>query len=96
MLEYRLAEFARELRVCIHRESEKAHSRKPLKKSDRDIIHRNSRGRMPMQPRKEITRRSFLKLGFAGISAIALVFVAGCAGGGDDDDDDDDGGRRRR
>jgi hypothetical protein len=52
---------------------------------------------MPMQPRKEITRRSFLKLGFAGISAIALVFVAGCAGGGDDDDDDDDdGGRRRR
>ena len=56
-----------------------------------------------MQPRKEITRRSFLKLGFAGISAIALVFVAGCAGGGDDDDDDDnddddddDGGRRRR
>ena len=76
--------------------SEKTHSRKRLKKSDRDIIHRNARGRMPMQPRKEITRRSFLKLGFAGISAIALVFVAGCAGGGDDDDDDDDGGRRRR
>jgi len=49
---------------------------------------------MLMQPRKEITRRSFLKLGFAGISAIALVFVAGCAEG--DDDDDDDGGRRRR
>ena len=52
-----------------------------------------------MQPSKEITRRSFLKLGFAGIWAIALVFVAGCAGGGDDDDvddDDDDGGRRRR
>jgi hypothetical protein len=54
-----------------------------------------------MQPSKEITRRSFLKLGFAGISAIALVFVAGCAGGGDDDDDeddddDDDGGRRQR
>jgi hypothetical protein len=49
-----------------------------------------------MQPRKEITRRSFLKLGFAGISASALIFVAGgCAGGGDDDDDDDDddGGR---
>jgi hypothetical protein len=51
-----------------------------------------------MQPSKEITRRSFLKLGFAGLLAIALVFVAGCTGGGDDDvdDDDDDGGRRRR
>jgi hypothetical protein len=35
-----------------------------------------------MQPRKEITRRSFLKLGFASISASALVFVAGCGGGG--------------
>ena len=37
---------------------------------------------MSMQPSKEITRRSFLKLGFAGISASALVFVAGCGGGG--------------
>jgi hypothetical protein len=52
-----------------------------------------------MQSRKEITRRSFLKLGLAGISASALGFVAGgCAGGGDDDDgddddDEDDGGR---
>ena len=50
-----------------------------------------------MHSRKEITRRSFLKLGLAGISASALGFVAGgCAGGGDDDDgddDEDDGGR---
>ena len=35
-----------------------------------------------MQPRKEITRRSFLKLGFASIAASALVFVAGCGSGG--------------
>jgi hypothetical protein len=49
-----------------------------------------------MQPSKEITRRSFLKLGFASISAIALGFLAGCVGGDDNDDDDDDGGRRRR
>ena len=41
-----------------------------------------------MQPSKEITRRSFLKLGFAGILASALVFVAGCggAGGGKDNE----------
>jgi hypothetical protein len=37
---------------------------------------------MLMQPRKEITRRSFLKLGFASIAASALVFVAGCGSGG--------------
>jgi len=51
--------------------------------------------------RKEISRRSFLKLGLAGISATALLFVAGCVGEedddeGDDDDDDDDSSRRRR
>ena len=40
---------------------------------------------MTMQPRKEITRRSFLKLGFASISASALFFVAGCGGGGNKD-----------
>src|SRR5215217_2913477 len=39
-------------------------------------------GRMSMPPSKEITRRSFLKLGFASISASALVFLAGCGGGG--------------
>jgi len=37
---------------------------------------------MSMPPSKEITRRSFLKLGFASISASALVFLAGCGGGG--------------
>ncbi len=51
------------------------------------------------ETRKEkISRRSFLKLGLAGISATAVLFVAGCAGedNEDDDEDDDDRGRRRR
>lgn len=54
------------------------------------------------EARKEISRRSFLKLGLAGISATALLFAAGCVGeedddeGGDDDDDDDSSRRRRR
>ena len=33
-----------------------------------------------METRKELTRRSFLKLGFSGISAIALLLVIGCGG----------------
>ncbi len=47
---------------------------------------------------EKISRRGFLKLGLASISATAVLFVAGCAGeeDDDDDDDDDDGGRRRR
>jgi hypothetical protein len=53
------------------------------------------------EARREISRGSFLKLGLAGISATALLFVVGCVGeeddeGGDDDDDDDDSSRRRR
>jgi hypothetical protein len=43
---------------------------------------------MQMETRNELTRRSFLKLGLSGISAIALLLIIGC--GGDDDDDDDD------
>jgi Fe2+ transport system protein B len=35
---------------------------------------------MQMETRKELTRRSFLKLGLSGISAIALLFVIGCGG----------------
>jgi hypothetical protein len=69
----------------IHPTAEKVSSRKHLKYSGREIMHRETqeRGeRMTMQPRKEITRRSFLKLGFASISASALVFIAGCGGGG--------------
>jgi hypothetical protein len=43
-----------------------------------------------METRKELTRRSFLKLGFSGISAIALLFVIGCGGDDDHGEDDDD------
>jgi hypothetical protein len=43
-----------------------------------------------METRKELSRRSFLKLGFSGISAIALLFVIGCGGDDDDGEDDDD------
>ncbi len=45
---------------------------------------------------QKISRRHFLKLGLAGISATALLLAAGCLGEADDDDDDDDGRRRRR
>jgi hypothetical protein len=45
---------------------------------------------MQMETRKELSRRSFLKLGFSGISAIALLFVIGCGGDDDDGEDDDD------
>ena len=43
-----------------------------------------------METREELTCRSFLKLGFSGISAIALLLIIGCGGDDDDDDDDDD------
>lgn len=47
--------------------------------------------------RGEMSRRGFLKLGLASISATVLLVAAGCAGDEDEgDDDDDDGGRRRR
>jgi hypothetical protein len=49
--------------------------------------------------KREMSRRGFLKLGLASISAAVVLVVAGCAGDedeGDEDDDDDDGGRRRR
>ena len=39
---------------------------------------------------KEISRRSFLKLGFAGISGVALLLLSGCLGEEDDDEDDED------
>ena len=39
---------------------------------------------------KEISRRSFLELGFAGISGAVLLLLSGCLGEEDDDEDDDD------
>ena len=41
---------------------------------------------------EEFSRCSFLKLGFAGILGVALLFLSGCLGGGEEDDDEDDGG----
>jgi hypothetical protein len=45
---------------------------------------------MPEKGKERMSRRDFLKLGLASVSATALLFAAGCLGGGDDDDDDDD------
>jgi hypothetical protein len=41
---------------------------------------------------KEISRRSFLKVSFVGISGAALLLLSGCLGeeDGDDEDDEDD------
>jgi len=36
------------------------------------------------ETRREKSRRGFLKLGLAGISAAALLFLSGCGGEGDD------------
>jgi hypothetical protein len=44
----------------------------------------------------EMSRRSFLKRGLAGVVGVALLLVAGCVGEEDEDDDDDDDGRSRR
>ncbi len=42
------------------------------------------------ESREELSRRSFLKLGFAGISGAALLLLSGCLGGEEDDDEDDE------
>ncbi len=39
--------------------------------------------------KEEICRRSFLKLGFAGVSGAVLLLLSGCLGGGEEDEDDD-------
>ena len=39
---------------------------------------------------EKMSRRGFLKLGAAGIWAVALLLLSGCLGGGEEDDDDDD------
>jgi hypothetical protein len=42
------------------------------------------------ETRKEMSRRGFLELGLAGISAAALLLLSGCGGEEDDDDEGDD------
>jgi hypothetical protein len=39
---------------------------------------------------EELSRRSFLKLGFAGISGAVLLLLSGCLSEEEDDDEDDD------
>ena len=42
------------------------------------------------ESKEEISRRTFLKLGFAGISGAALLLLSGCLGEEEDDDEDDE------
>jgi hypothetical protein len=61
-------------------------------------MHEDSTRRVPMQTRdtrEVMSRRGFLKLGFASILSAVLLVAAGCAEE-EEDDDDDDGSRRRR
>jgi hypothetical protein len=47
--------------------------------------------------KEKISRRGFLKFGFAGILGTMLLLLSGCLGEQFEDEDDDDGsGRRRR
>ncbi len=39
--------------------------------------------------KEEISRRNFLKLGFAGVSGAVLLLLSGCLGGGKEDEEDD-------
>ncbi len=53
------------------------------------------------EDKKEISRRSFLKLGFAGISGAALPLLSGCLGEEEEEEEEgeeeeEDNGRRRR
>ena len=59
----------------------------------------NSKGGALVETKKavgEISRRSFLKLGLAGVVGAVLLLVAGCVGEEEEDDDDDGRSRRRR
>ncbi len=42
------------------------------------------------ESKEEISRRSFLKLGFAGSLGMALLLLSGCLGEEQDEDDEDD------
>ncbi len=50
------------------------------------------------EDKKEISRRSFLKLGFAGILGAALPLLSGCLGEEEEEEEEEeeDNGRRRR
>ena len=39
---------------------------------------------------EEVSRRSFLKLGFAGILGVAVLFLSGCIGEEQDDEEEED------
>ena len=39
---------------------------------------------------EKMSRRGFLKLGVAGIWAVALLFLSGCLGGAEEGDDQED------
>ena len=42
------------------------------------------------ESKEVLSRRNFLKLGFAGFSGAALLLLSGCLGEDDDEDDEDD------
>jgi hypothetical protein len=42
------------------------------------------------ESKEELSRRSFLKLGFAGISGAALLLLSACLGEEEEEDDDED------
>ena len=42
------------------------------------------------ESKEELSRRSFLRLGFVGISGAALLLLSGCLGEEEDDEDDED------
>ena len=47
---------------------------------------------MEIEKKEAVSRWDFLKLGLAGLSVPALLFLSGCGGGGEDDEGDEDGG----
>jgi hypothetical protein len=42
------------------------------------------------QSNVRISRHSFLKLAFAGVSGAVVLLLSGCLGGEEDEDDDED------
>jgi hypothetical protein len=58
------------------------------------LPHYLTGGRLDMlhvgKDQEEISRRSFLRLGFAGVSGAVLLFLSGCLGEEEDEEDEDD------